>query len=241
MKKLLSFLFAFVLVALFVTGCNEANITCETLSENINQKLDKLSLTVTKLDTIDNQYIANPDIYPATRAVTNIVPNPNSPQEVTFDANNSRIIKNIIADNINPSCIKYNLKCDDNGNCFICGNNYGDYDNMSCDSCNNYINCNENGMCNNCNTCLQIDSYGNCTNCNNASCPDSNNISVLNSEAFNQVSKNCADNYKNLLEINQENAQQILDAMQQDERNTQEKVRKALMEQRKKRRTDKEW
>ncbi len=41
--------------------------------------------------------------------------------------------------------------------------------------------------------------------------------------------------------MSQENAQQILDAMQQDERNTQEKVRKALMEQRKKRRTDKEW
>lgn len=41
--------------------------------------------------------------------------------------------------------------------------------------------------------------------------------------------------------MSQENAQQILDAMQQDERNTQEKVRKALMEQRQRRRTDKEW
>ena len=41
--------------------------------------------------------------------------------------------------------------------------------------------------------------------------------------------------------MSQENAQQILDAMQQDERNTQEKVRKALMEQRERRRTDKEW
>lgn len=41
--------------------------------------------------------------------------------------------------------------------------------------------------------------------------------------------------------MSQENAQQILDAMQQDERDTQEKVRKALMEQRERRRTDKEW
>ena len=41
--------------------------------------------------------------------------------------------------------------------------------------------------------------------------------------------------------MSQENAQQILDAMQQDERNKQEKVRKALMEQRQRRRTDKEW
>ena len=41
--------------------------------------------------------------------------------------------------------------------------------------------------------------------------------------------------------MSQENAQQILDAMQQDERNAQEKVRKALMEQQKRRRTEKEW
>jgi tetratricopeptide (TPR) repeat protein len=41
--------------------------------------------------------------------------------------------------------------------------------------------------------------------------------------------------------MSQENAQQILNALQQDERNTQEKVRKALMEQQKRRRTDKEW
>ena len=38
-----------------------------------------------------------------------------------------------------------------------------------------------------------------------------------------------------------ENAQQILDAMQQDEKATQEKVQKALLEQRQKRKTDKEW
>ena len=42
-------------------------------------------------------------------------------------------------------------------------------------------------------------------------------------------------------EMSRENAQQILDAMQQDEKATQEKVQKALLEQRKKRKTDKEW
>lgn len=41
--------------------------------------------------------------------------------------------------------------------------------------------------------------------------------------------------------MTRENAQQILDALQQDERNTQEKVRKAIMEQHERRRTDKEW
>lgn len=42
-------------------------------------------------------------------------------------------------------------------------------------------------------------------------------------------------------QMNRDNAQQILDALQQDERNTQEKVRKAIMEQHERRRTDKEW
>ena len=42
-------------------------------------------------------------------------------------------------------------------------------------------------------------------------------------------------------QMSKENAQQILDAMQQDERNTQEKVRKAMMQQQKRKKTDKEW
>lgn len=41
--------------------------------------------------------------------------------------------------------------------------------------------------------------------------------------------------------LSPENAQQILDALQQDEKATQEKVQKALLEQRQKRKTDKEW
>ena len=42
-------------------------------------------------------------------------------------------------------------------------------------------------------------------------------------------------------QMTKENAQQILDAIQQDEKNTQEKVKKAMMQQQKRRKTDKEW
>ncbi|WP_410264637.1 tetratricopeptide repeat protein [Barnesiella intestinihominis] len=42
-------------------------------------------------------------------------------------------------------------------------------------------------------------------------------------------------------QMSKENAQQILDAIQQDERDTQEKVQKALMQQQKRKKTDKEW
>ncbi len=42
-------------------------------------------------------------------------------------------------------------------------------------------------------------------------------------------------------QMSKENAEQILDAIQQDERDTQEKVQKALMQQQKRKKTDKEW
>jgi len=42
-------------------------------------------------------------------------------------------------------------------------------------------------------------------------------------------------------QMSQDNAQQILDAFLQDEKDTQEKVKKAQMEQRQRRRTEKEW
>lgn len=42
-------------------------------------------------------------------------------------------------------------------------------------------------------------------------------------------------------QMSQDNAQQILDAFLQDEKDTQEKVKKAQMEQRERRRTEKEW
>ena len=42
-------------------------------------------------------------------------------------------------------------------------------------------------------------------------------------------------------QMSRENAQQILDAIQQDERDTPEKVQRALMQQQKRKKTDKEW
>lgn len=41
--------------------------------------------------------------------------------------------------------------------------------------------------------------------------------------------------------MSQDNAQQMLDAFLQDEKNTQEKVKKAQAEQQQRRKTDKEW
>ena len=58
MKKIFSLLIAVVMIAMFITGCNQTTATCEILSENISNRLDKLAMAVTKLDTISNEYIA---------------------------------------------------------------------------------------------------------------------------------------------------------------------------------------
>ncbi len=201
------------MIAMFITGCNQTTATCEILSENISNRLDRLAMAVTKLDTISNEYIASPDIFPATTTVSLIVPNPNNNvQEENINGTefHSEIIQNRIADNKNNTSdlvknilinkLTQNLKHDTNGNCYICGNNYGDYDNKLCDNCNNSIICDKYGNCTNCNKQLIIDSNGNCVNCNK-SCT-TGNCDNVNYSSFNNASNSCANALRNQLETN---------------------------------------
>lgn len=213
MKKIFSLLIAVVMIAMFITGCNQTTATCEILSENISNRLDKLAMAVTKLDTISNEYIASPDIFPATTTVSLIVPNPNNniqEENINETEFHSEIIQNRIADNKNNTSdlvknilinkLTQNLKHDANGNCYICGNNYGDYDNNLCNNCNNSIICDKYGNCINCNKQLIIDGNGNCTNCNK-SCT-TGNCNNINYSSFNNASNSCANALRNQLETN---------------------------------------
>ncbi len=216
MKKILSFLFAIIFVAAFLTGCTETTATCESISNDINNRLDRLSMSVTKLDTISNDYLASPDIYPTqSSAVAYITPNPSSSEAIEYETE-PKVIKHSIAttDYIHDNTLNTNelitdilinkltdnLKCDSNGNCYVCGNNYGDCDSNSCNSCQNIIKCDENGNCLSCNKNLQIDQNGTCSNCN-TSCVDGN-CSSINYNAFNKASQNCGSKYVNPLESN---------------------------------------
>jgi len=200
MKKFLSFILAIIIFTGFITGCTQTTATCEKIGNDINKKLDKLSMSITKLDTIDNDYLASPDIYPTTKAVANLyLPNPNAIEE-------NKTVKHSIATNIEndlgnilKSEIIKNLKCDNDGNCYICGNLYGDCDNNSCNSCGNLIICDNDGNCQNCNTLLNIDQYGNCQNCNKSCTKNScSNIKYNNFNNYNNT--NCADKFINPLE-----------------------------------------
>lgn len=209
MKKVLSLLLAVLLFAGALTGCNQQQPTSVTLGNDINSKLDKLSSVVAKLDTIDNEYIASPDIFPTGNvAVSLIVPNPNFDTPVEFheghiESNaiaNTTIDTNELIRNLLIQKLTDKLKCDSNGNCYICGQCYGDCDNNICQNCGNCIVCDNNGNCTNCGKTLQLDRFGNCTNCNK-SCTGSS-CNNINYSSFNNACKNCADSYKNLLEVN---------------------------------------
>ena len=67
-----------------------------------------------------------------------------------------------------------------------------------CSNWNNSVICNENGNCYNCNQNLQLNEFGQCNNCNTLCL--SNECSEFNFESFNK-NNSCADNYKNLLEV----------------------------------------
>ena len=62
MKKLLSILILFVVCISYLYGCSNET-TPQAVGKKINKNLTNLYEAVTNLDTIDNNYIANQDIY----------------------------------------------------------------------------------------------------------------------------------------------------------------------------------
>ena len=219
MKKTISLIISFVLIIAFLVGCSDQTMTTSlNIGENIDKRLDRLSLSVTKLDTIDNQYITNPDIFPNYVTASVTVPNPSEVRRDIIASNigdDDTVIKNALAstnstnDTITDLLLQKlqnNLKCDENGNCYVCGDNYGDCDNNTCNSCNNNIICDNNGNCYKCSNYLTLDQNGNCTNCQNP-CVNGD-CSNINYNGFNTAS-DCLKNYRNQLETNNLNASPI--------------------------------
>ena len=152
MKKIFAVLIMCVLVTTLLVACKQET-TANVVAKNLDKNLNTLSITVNKLDTIDNKYIANPDLYSSTIGM----PNTNKDkffaltfkQNINTDNELNDLVKQMLVNRIKEnllnqntinrndcySCKKY---CDNNGNCY-------------------YTDCNGNNyMC---------DSYGNCSTC----------------------------------------------------------------------------
>lgn len=172
MKKFIITLTSLILICIVLIGCN-SNETVETTSKELNKNLNILSNTVKRLDTIDNEYLINNDIYNIT-SQTLQAPRPVQKTEKSILAVNKKIIENnasiqeFIKENLKDEIVK-NIYCDENGNCTICTNKYI---------------CNDQGVCTSCNKTYLCDSEGNCLSCEQPlNCKD-NNCSSCNNECI---------------------------------------------------------
>lgn len=176
MKKIISLLIMCTLFVSVLVGCQKES-SAHIIAKNLDKNLNTLSITVNKMDTIDNKYIANPDLYSS-------IGTPNQSQNkyyaLTFketDTQNSEIndlVKQLLVNKIKEnllnqnttssnncySCQKY---CDDNGNCYY----------TDCNG-NNYV-CDSYGNCNTCSTIPSSCSYAG--QADFSSCPNATNIS----------------------------------------------------------------
>lgn len=203
MKKTFVILTSILLMCIMLIGCTESNITLST-SRDLNKNLSILSNTVKRLDTIDNSYLVNDDLYALEEISTDSQKiNGEKLSNITaLASNNIENSSEISAENIAlRDDLKEALKdeiisrlyCDQNGNCKLCGEKFTCNNNGTCNSCNQTIICDENGNCSSCGNTLYLSENKSCNSCNN-SCVSSGNSVNIPSNISSKLIKISADN-----------------------------------------------
>lgn len=121
MKKIFSTLLIAILFVSVLTGCNNQDNSASVVAKNLDNNLNNLSLAVNKLDTIDNKYLYNPDIYSSLSAKNNKESNYfrlafNENLSTTQIANES--VKQILIDKITDKLLSQNTDCNGNNYCY---------------------------------------------------------------------------------------------------------------------------
>lgn len=169
MKKFLVTITSLILICIISIGCGQTDANIET-SKALNKNLNLLTNTINRLDTVDNEYLVNNDLY-SVESISNVnqMPTPKQFGKSIKLASSSSVI---IEDNNIQSQLKEALTneiinrlfCDSNGNCKLCNEKYIINENGNCSKCNQTIICDENGNCTSCGEVLQLDD-SNCNNC----------------------------------------------------------------------------
>ena len=97
MKKTFIIITSLILICILLIGCNSTNTTIQT-SKDLNKNLNLLFNTVNRLDTIDNEYLVNNDIYSIKTLNTTQVPTPNKTYKNVL-ASNAKILLTNETDN----------------------------------------------------------------------------------------------------------------------------------------------
>lgn len=90
MKKSTIIITSVICGSIILLGCTNPS-TPANISKNLENNLNSLTSAINRLDTIDNSYLSNPDIYPITNSITN-TPAPES---------NKNLVAKIKMDNFN--------------------------------------------------------------------------------------------------------------------------------------------
>lgn len=191
MKKPLLILTSLFLICIMLLGCTENNIAINT-SKELNKNLSLLSNTVKRLDTVDNSYLMNDDLYALDETYsteTTSIENQRFSGITKLASSNSIAIEdNDTLDNIDKinftDDLKNNLQkeiinrlyCDQNGNCRICKEQFTCDDDGVCNSCNKTIICDSNGNCTYCNSPLNLDANNSCSSCQNSCVSNNKNL-----------------------------------------------------------------
>ena len=185
MKKTLIIITSLIMICIMLIGCNSTDATITT-SKELNKNLNLLMNTVNRLDTIDNDYLVNNDVYSLNTVTASAVPTPNKMYKNVLASNNEINENTINEDNKEFTTLELKadevslkddltnalknelvnrLYCDQNGNCKICKQPYTCNNNNMCNSCNQTIICDSNGNCTSCNKQLVLDNNNNCSSC----------------------------------------------------------------------------
>lgn len=192
MKKTLIIITSLLLICVLLIGCNSTDATIQA-SKQLNKNLNLLYNTVNRLDTVDNEYLVNNDIYDLNKINTSVVPSPNKTQtrvlaistlnepQVNYTAiqENSDSLKNKNEQSTSTQELnaeEISLKDDltqalknELINRLYCDSN------GNCKLCKKKYTCSDNGVCNSCKQTVICDSNGNCTSCKNTLILDNNN------------------------------------------------------------------
>lgn len=204
MKKSFVILTSILLMCIMLIGCTESNITLST-SRELNKNLNILFSAVKRLDTVDNDYLINDDLYAVEEISTesNKI-NGEKLSNITVLANSDNVIheSEITAEQV---ALKDDLKealkdeiigrlyCDENGDCKLCGETFTCDNDGTCNSCNQTIVCDENGNCSSCGNTLYLNENNSCNSCNK-SCVASKDCANVPANISNKLLRISSDN-----------------------------------------------
>lgn len=176
MKKIISIMLMCMFFALFLVACKQES-TANLVAKNLDNNLNKLSVAVNNMDTIDNKYFSNPDLYSSIATPTKSKDKffaLTFAQKINSNNDVNDLIKQLLVNKIKQNLLNqnktsysdcYNCKkyCDNDGNCYY----------TDCNG-NNYM-CDTSG---NCSTCPSIPSHCSYVGETNFSgCPNATQVS----------------------------------------------------------------